>query len=160
MKKQYKKFRDARKFAISLNFQSWKQWQEYCKSGNKPNDIPSNPVKIYKNEGWVGVGNWLGTGKIADQLRKYREFSEARKFAHNLKLINGNYWNKFCKSGNKPNDIPSNPWNTYKNKGWKGLADWLGTSPRLRNIAFSYTDSKKWAKKYKIQSRDEWIKFS
>ena len=26
----------------------------------------------------------------------------------------------------RPPDIPGNPWKTYKNAGWNGLADWLG----------------------------------
>ena len=35
-------------------------------------------------------------------------------------------WKSYCKSGKKPNDVPATPWSTYKNKGWKGLADFLG----------------------------------
>ena len=29
--------------------QSKKDWNDYCKSGNKPSDIPTNPREIYKN---------------------------------------------------------------------------------------------------------------
>jgi hypothetical protein len=29
-------------------------------------DIPANPVRIYEKE-WISWGDWLGTGRIADQ---------------------------------------------------------------------------------------------
>ena len=29
-----------------------KEWIEYCKSVEKPDDIPSNPYMVYKNSGW------------------------------------------------------------------------------------------------------------
>jgi len=35
-------------------------------------------------------------------------------------------WRDYSKSGKKPDDIPANPDNTYKNKGWNGWGDWLG----------------------------------
>jgi hypothetical protein len=43
-------------------FKNQKEWRDYCKSGQKPEDIPSNPDKTYKQEGWKGFGDWLGTG--------------------------------------------------------------------------------------------------
>ena len=36
------------------------QWNAYCKSGKKPKNIPNAPNQVYKNNGWVGVGVWLG----------------------------------------------------------------------------------------------------
>jgi hypothetical protein len=35
-------------------------------------------------------------------------------------------WVQFCKSGDKPDNIPAKPQRTYLGKGWKGLADFLG----------------------------------
>jgi hypothetical protein len=35
-------------------------WVAYCKSGKKPNDIPSNPQKTYDKSGWAGMSDWLG----------------------------------------------------------------------------------------------------
>ena len=32
-----------------------------------PLDIPTNPRVIYMNKGWVGFGDWLGTGRIASK---------------------------------------------------------------------------------------------
>jgi len=40
-------------------------------------------------------------------------------------------WNQYKKGElkgkpKKPDDIPAYPSHTYKNKGWQGMADWLG----------------------------------
>ena len=36
-------------------------------------------------------------------------------------------WYDYAKSGgNKPEDVPYKPHRTYKEKGWKGWADFLG----------------------------------
>ena len=60
----------------------------YCKSSKKPDDIPANPGRKYKNE-WKGMGDWLDTSYIATYDRKYREFKEAREFVQKLKLKTG-----------------------------------------------------------------------
>ena len=91
-----------------------------------PIDIPSNPSQTYKYKGWIGISDWLGHGKITNFDKVFINLIEARKFVHELNLINQNEWEEYCKSGSKPNDIPSAPHLVYKNKGWKGLPDFLG----------------------------------
>jgi hypothetical protein len=110
-------FEDAKEYVHKLNLKGQKEWLEYCKSGNKPYVIPSNPGRTYKNEGWTTWGDFFGTGTVAPKLREYRSFNEAREFVRKLGLKNYEEWEKYCKSGNKPDDIPSTPWGTYKE--WK-----------------------------------------
>ena len=119
-------FEKAKKFVQSLELKSQTQWIEYCKSGNKPDNIPQKPARTYKNKGWDGFGDWLGTGRVADQFKQYRPFSEAREFVRSLGLKSRKEWDEYCKSGNKPDDIPTGVTQTYKND-FKGMGDWLGT---------------------------------
>jgi hypothetical protein len=42
-----------------------------------------------------------------------------------LKLKNQKEWFLYCKSGNKPNDIHSNPQTKFKDSSWKSWADFL-----------------------------------
>ena len=91
-----------------------KNWTKYCNSGNKPDDIPSAPEHQYKNKGWMGWGDWLGTGRVANYNKTYRSFKEAKKFVQKLGLKNHEEWKSYCNSGNKPDDIPSAPWQVYK----------------------------------------------
>jgi hypothetical protein len=120
-------FSDAKTFVHSLNLKSQKEWREYCSSGKKPDDIPSNPEWYYKNKGWISWGDWLGTYTVSDRNRKFRPFNEAREYARSLNLFDANAWREYCSSGKKPNDIPRHPYLTYKNEGWISWGDWVGT---------------------------------
>ncbi|MBT6645989.1 MAG: hypothetical protein HOB51_00475 [Thaumarchaeota archaeon] len=53
MKKQFRDFESAREFARELKLKGSREWYEYCKSGNKPDDIPSEPWYVYgKKRKW------------------------------------------------------------------------------------------------------------
>ena len=129
-KKVWRPFEEAREFARSLNLRGKEEWEEYSKSGERPDDIPSHPNDAYKNVGWKDWGDWLGTGSIANKNKEFLPFDEAREFARSLQLKTQDEWNQYLKSGKdgipKPDDIPANPGIIYKNDGWKGMIDWLG----------------------------------
>ena len=98
-----------------------------------PADIPAAANRIYRTEGWVDWGDWLGTEAVASRLREYRPLSEARAFARRLRLRSGAEWSTFCKSGKLPADIPAKPVRTYAGVGWTGMRDWLGTDTKLKH---------------------------
>jgi hypothetical protein len=62
-------FEKARSFVRRLGLKSSGQWREYCE-GNLPPDIPANPNLTYASKGWVGMGDWLGTGRTYQKHRK------------------------------------------------------------------------------------------
>jgi hypothetical protein len=99
----------------------------YCASGARPADIPARPSQTYANSGWLGYGDWLGTGTVSTRMRKFRSFKRARAFARSLGLKSQREWSVYCKSGKKPRDIPQSPHEVYADVGWLGLGDWLGT---------------------------------
>jgi hypothetical protein len=135
--KQYLPFAKARKFVRSLNLKSQNEWNAYCKSGDKPDDIPQDVRSQYKNKGWNGYGDFLGTGRMATRTTIYSSFNESRKFVHTLHLSGQNKWIEYCKSGNKPNNIPAAPWTVYKNKGWISMGDFFGTN-RIANYDLQF----------------------
>ena len=152
----YRTFEEARKFAISLNLKGQKEWGEYCKSGNKPDDIHSGPRTKYPNK-WKGWGDWLGTEYVAHKDRVYRTFEEARKFVRSLGLKNSYEWKEYCKSGNKPDDIPADPSYYYK-KYFKGIGDWLGTgniSPKDR-VYRTFEEARKFVRSLGLKNWKEW----
>jgi hypothetical protein len=133
--RQYRDFEEARTFARTLGLKSAKEWQSYCQSGNKPEDIPTVPEKTYSEKGWKDYGDWLGTGTVATRSRMYRPFTEARAFVHSLGFKSEAEWRAYCNSGKKPHDIPRAVASVYAKDGWKGMGDWLGTgtiAPSLR----------------------------
>lgn len=123
--KQYLTYDAARKYAISNKIQSVREWRELCKSKKFNPLIPTNPNVTYKAKGWENWGKFLGTNKISDNLKVFRSFSDAKIFAQQLKLSGKEKWFQFCKTKNKPDDIPSGVSKTYKSE-WKGWADFLG----------------------------------
>lgn len=160
--RKYRSFNQARKFARSLNLQSETEWRAYIKTGELPQDIPSAPAQKYKDKGWKSMGDWLGTGIVAPRLRKYRSFRKAREFAQNLVLKNGTEWRAFTKTGKLPIDIPANPNQTYKDKGWISWGDWLGTgiiAPRLRKYR-PFKQARKFARSLELQSWEQWTPFA
>ena len=115
---KFSSFEEAREFVRSLELKNIKEWKEYCKSGKKPKDIPNTPDEIYKNKGWKGRPDFFGTNILT--------YEEAKSFVHPLNIKGGKKWKEYCKSGKKPKNIPSNAAKAYKDKGWKGWADFLG----------------------------------
>jgi len=160
-RRQYRPFRTARAFARSLKLTSSNAWRAFTKSGNLPAEVPVNPASVYREAGWAGWGDWLGTGTIANQFRKYRPFSKARSFARSLKLKSGEEWTKFTKTSRFPKDIPAYPHQTYGKQGWAGMGDWLGTgtiAPSNRRFR-SFTQARNFARNLKLKSESEWKEF-
>ena len=159
MKKQFRDFESAREFARSLGLKNWKEWNKYCKLKSRPDDLPTHPERNYKNEKlWKGMGDFLGIKMIADQNKQYRSFIDARTFVRSLELKNTLEWKTYCKSGNKPDDIPANPHQTFVNKGWNGIPDWLGNG-NLSNMGrkyVSYEECQKFMQKLGITKQKEW----
>ena len=158
---KYRSFSKARAFTRKLNLKNSEEWHEFCKSGDKPSDIPTNAHKTYKNSGWVSMGDWLGTGTVATRHQEFRSFEESRKFIRSLKLNSQKEWNVYRNSGDKPSDIPANPQQLYKDDGWKGFGDWLGTgvvATRLRKYR-SFKEARKFARSLNLKSRAEWVEF-
>lgn len=167
----YRPFPQARDFIRSLGFLDIKEWRSYCRGThavhrNKPEDIPANPDKIYASDGWVGYGDWLGTGSIANFNKKFLPFEEAREYARSLKLKGAEEWNAFCKGKTikkekRPNNIPSNPGKAYKGEGWAGFGDWLGSNniqTGLRSYR-EFKDARNYVRNLKLKSYLEWRSF-
>jgi len=169
--RRYRPFRKARKFVRTLGLKNGKEWLAYGRGelpekGSLPEDIPAYPNQTYKNSGWVSMGDWLGTGAVANYLRQYRQFKQARKFVRGLGLKNQREWNKYrvgelSEKGSVPEDIPSNPSQTYKNKGWTSWGDWLGTgSVWVGHRQFlPFKEARKFVHTLGLQSPAEWRKY-
>ena len=124
--REFMTFIEAREFVHNLNLKNNFEWRLYSKSGKRPYSIPGTPERKYKNKGWKGYRDWLGTSEIASSKGGYRSFEDAKEYVQALKLKNQSEWQAYAKSPMRPKDIPSTPQRVYKNKGWNGLADWLG----------------------------------
>jgi hypothetical protein len=153
--KKYFTYVKAKKLVHKLNLKSSSEYQKEYRLGNIPSEVPFYPSQAYKNKGWENWGKFLGTNRVADQLREFKEFNDARNFVRKLEIKSPNDWLVYCKSGQKPNDIPANPQNTYKNKGWICKEDFFGS--RLTYLTFF--EAKEYVQKLMISNSKEWRKF-
>jgi len=162
MRKQFRDFKSAREFARKLKLKDGKEWRKYCKSGNKPDNIPAVPHSAYKDKGWDGIPNWLGNKNLSNTRRDFLTFKDAKKFVHTLKIKSKNAWYDYTKSKKFPKNIPKNPSDTYKDKGWDGWGDWLGTgiiAPQNR-IYLSYEKARDFVHTLNIKDVGGWKIFS
>jgi len=159
--KTYQEFSKAREFVRALGLKNKKEWDVYCKSGNKPDDIPSAPNGTYKNEGYVDLGDWLNTENTYLKGHIFRSFQESREFVRALKLNSETEWREYCKSGDKPDDIPSNPDQVYKNKGWKGHKDWLDHDriATYNRTYLSFKEAREFVRALKLKGQKEWYEY-
>jgi hypothetical protein len=128
---EYTNFYKARDFARSLKIREQGEWREFLQ--NNPallNEfemiLPVRPHLEYKDKGWKSWEDWLGSGI------NYHDFKTTRQFVHSLKLNNKNDWRRYCagQMAGKPvrtENIYTFPGIAFKNEGWKGWKDWLGT---------------------------------
>jgi hypothetical protein len=86
----------------------------------------------YRECGWKNYRDWLGFQKMVKFTAKFQPFYDAREYVRKLHLNSYAGWREYCKSGNKPRNIPSSPAQTYKDQGWNGFGDWLGTARAAR----------------------------
>ena len=159
--REYLPFETARAQARKLGLKSSTEWVNYCRSGKNPENIPGNPDRVYKDEGWQSWGDWLGTGIVASQYRRYLPYEEARAHMHQLGLQNQAEWKEYCRSGNRPENIPGNPWKVYKGEGWTGYGDWLGTG-RISNRDkpfWSFEKARAHVRKLALKGQAEWASF-
>lgn len=156
---KYKNFHSAKKFVILLNLKNARDWKRFCKSGHKPNNIPTHPELYYKDKGWKGFGDWLGTGHLTPR-KNFRNFNDAKIFVHSLDLRNFKEWQQYCKSGKKPHDIPARPNNHYKNKDWISWGDWLGNkrTSHTRNHS-PFLLSRKFVQSLELKNVEDWYAF-
>jgi hypothetical protein len=124
-KMEFLSFEKARDFAHSLNLKGVEEWYTFAKSGKRPQNIPANPYIAYNGKGWTNWKDFLG---VSDVSTRFLSFEEVRNFAYSLKLKSQKEWQEWAKSEKRPHNIPCNPYQSYKDKGWTNWKDFLGTT--------------------------------
>ena len=128
---------------------SFKEWNEFANSENRPHQIPYNPQRRYKDV-WNergGLGGFLGTNRISDNLKEYPPYDEVKKEVQKYNLKSKREYNELWDKGKFP-DFPKTINNTYKDE-FVDYADFLGIKPirsKRRKIG-TYEEHQEFAKK-------------
>jgi superfamily II DNA or RNA helicase len=155
--RKYKSYKEAKKYAQSLNCKNRDEWMMHTKSPNFPKDIPQSPWKTYKKE-FESLGIFLGNNVIATWKRKYKSYTQAKKYAQSLNCKNRDEWMMHTKSPNFPKDIPQSPWKTYKNE-FEGMGIFLGNKNYRKQNFLTFRQAKKYARSLKIENSKKWFEY-
>ena len=144
---------------ISSKRQEWmsKAWK---KSGKRSENFPSSSERTNKDKSTSG--GILGTGNISTR-EEAMSFEEAQSFIRNEGIQSSTEFEAWSRSGKRPEDFPSSPEQTYKDK-WTGWNNFLGTGNiSTREESMSFEEAKKYVQTLGFdQPRDfiEWLKSS
>eukprot|EP00947_MAST-08B_sp_MAST-8B-sp1_P005274 g5274.t1 len=94
-------------------------------------------------------------------------FDQGRGFVHRLRLTNVKEWLEWSKSGQRPSNVPSNPDQVYKGKGWVSYPDWMGyqytrgdQSRGRGKGALAFEDARNVVHRLRLTSKKEWWEWS
>lgn len=172
-------FRRARAFARSLELEGVADWWAYCRGeraddmGRKPRNIPTSPHHVYRDKGWAGMGDWLGTGRRKWGEIRWMSFQDARRLAHSLHTRSRREFEAWAR-GDAPRDaqgrrrpkppeqLPASPADVYTRQGtWTSWGDFLGTgnlAPMDQQFV-SYAEASRFARDLGIRTRDQWVAY-
>jgi superfamily II DNA or RNA helicase len=125
--REYYPFEKARRIVRLLKLTSMsKDWRKYTDSDSYDSKIPKWPDGVYNNKGWISWADFLGNDKLATQKRQYPDLVELRNIARLRNITSQKNWISFVKQKSNNSNLPIELSKVYKNKGWKGWADFLG----------------------------------
>ncbi len=168
-KLNWRPFATAREWARNSGINKSTDWLRIWKAGKIPRDIPLAPYTVYKNEGWIDWGDFLGFRRPATR-KTLRPYAEAQAFASALGLKKGDEWRNYARKGMEgkpplPPDIPRNPMHGYKNKGWINWAHWFGVENAVlgeRNDGselLPFDEAREFARSLKLSGQRAWRKY-
>lgn len=133
------------------------QWKKYVKEKLIPETIPNRPDRYYQKRGWISWGDFLSTGRIANQNKKdiFLSYNDACAFVREQNIKSMKEFRNF----NLPNNIPTDPRHYYKE--WISWGEFFGTGKKQDNLLsinyLSYEDAKKYIKENFSEIRSEKI---
>lgn len=151
----------------NLSITSKEEWSNIIKE--LPREIPKNPEKTYKDK-WQDWDVFLGCANQKKWDKLYLPYKEALEWViNNLCLygLNETTWGDYINSNTDiplklPTNIPPNPNEVYKNKGWQGWFTWCGTG-RINSKLYKHTyhSCMEWVKINLplMKTKEDWLMF-
>ena len=92
--------------------------------------------------------------------KSFLSFEDAREIVRRLELSGSKAWWHWSKHY-RPDNIPSTPDITYRNKGWAGMKDWLGNTTTKRRAAsgrsfLPFAEARKIVQALGLKNKEEW----
>jgi hypothetical protein len=150
-------YEEAIELANKLNIKSrgGKAQREYQKKYKETPGLPCSPNEIYKDKGWIGWPEFLGQKRIKEKrelpIIPYEEAIELVKKLNITATGEGSH-REYKKRYKEMPGLPSNPRQSYKNKGWIGWPEFMGTKRKTEVQIVSYGEAVESVKKLSIRA--------
>ena len=118
--KSFALYEEAKKVIQKEGIKSFREFNDWSKSGKRPPNIPSRPNNTYKGKGWTNWKDFLGP-----MSSRYFEYEEAKKIVSEEGIKYQNKYIEWLKSDKSPIKMPLKPERVYKGKGWTNWKDFL-----------------------------------
>ncbi len=160
--REFMSFEEAKRFIQSLKIKTTSEFWDWLKTDQRPANFPYTPSRTYKGKGWKGYGDFLGTGIVQTQAREYLGFEEAKRYIQSLGFISSKEFTDWAKTDQKPANIPAGPGRIYKDKGWKGYGDFLGTGyvATVNRDFMSFEEAKRFIQSTNVKSQAEFTQWA
>lgn len=66
----YVSYEESKKIIKHYSISTGNEYKKMAKENKIPKNVPNRPERYYKERGWVSWGDFLGTGRIANQYKK------------------------------------------------------------------------------------------
>lgn len=148
-------FKDAKNLVQEQNFKNIKEYFNWRKFNNLTT-LPSCPNKTYKNKGWKGNSDFLGTYHIYSKQKSlmFLSYEEAKIIVLSKNIRTVKEYHEWWYI-NKPKNLPRNPQEHYNKKGWISWAEFLNNR-NFRNIFIPFDEAKKFVKNLNIKTEKEY----
>jgi hypothetical protein len=166
--RRWRDFPRARDFVRQLGLADYPGWRAWCRGemkktkGTRPPDVPADPRKTYRGEGWRGMRDWLGLEADRPAESVCPPFREARRLARRLGLRNRDEWARWIHGENadRPHrlrEMPARPDLMYS-RAWRGWADWLGLarSSGQPRIWRPFAEAREFVRSLDLRGSREW----
>lgn len=168
-KLKWRPFAEAREWARNSGINKSTDWIRVWKKGEIPRDLPIAPYTVYRGKGWIDWGDFLGFRRPATR-KKILPYEEARAFAITLGLKDGTEWRDYARRGIDgktpiPSNIPRNPYQIYRGRGWVNWSHWLGRGQAVLGSGndgaelLPFAEARDFARSLKLSGQRAWRQY-
>jgi len=141
--KDFKSYEEAKNFVHGLHLKNNLEWRKYIDC-SKPNDVPYDPEKRYKNKGWIDWADFLGN-RTRTFKKNCLSQEDMIKFMRVKKIHSDDKWKKYVEINGLPDKLPLFIEGVY-NIGWREI------SGRIFNLQETLDFCRRWANEFKTKN--------
>ena len=125
-KSNYRSYEEAKEYLKNLHIKNSREYGKKIKQ--LPLDFPYHPERVYKFNGWISWGDFLGTGYQHE--KQFLDYKDAKKIIHKLKLLSQYEHRDYARKNPvffMKNNLSTYPAGYYIKRGtWVSWGDYLG----------------------------------